>query len=214
MRLTLVVLALAASLLAQTTPTDSHLPIKRVVLYKNGVGYFEHVGKVRGTEDVNIDFTSSQLDDVIKSLTIVDYGEGRVTGVRCNSTAPLEQRLRGLRIPLSANPTREELLNALRGARVDVRSGTASAQIQLRQQEMNNISSDQSRVRENMKALKGSAEEKALLQRYASQLNSQEDRINALRTELDTIRKQRESASQELNSMLVNLNFDEDFPGK
>jgi hypothetical protein len=31
-----------------------------------------------------------------------------------------------------------------------------------------------------MKALRGSAEEKILLQRYAQQLNSQEDRIAAL----------------------------------
>src|SRR5437868_8210343 len=104
MRIAAVLLALAIAVSAQTRPlvTDTaadHLPIKRVVLYKNGVGYFEHVGRVRGTQDVNIDFTTSQLDDVLKSLTIVDYGDGRVTGVRYNSTAPLDQRLRGLRIP-------------------------------------------------------------------------------------------------------------------
>ena len=129
MRILAVILALSLALPAQTRPADSpadHLPIKRVVLYKNGVGYFEHLGKIRGSQDVNIDFTTSQLDDVLKSLTIVDYGDGRVTGVRYNSTAPLDQRLRGLRIPLGENPTREQLLNALRGARVDVRQGAAS----------------------------------------------------------------------------------------
>lgn len=129
MRILAVILALSLALPAQTRPADvaaDHLPIKRVVLYKNGVGYFEHLGKVRGTQDVNIDFTTAQLDDVLKSLTIVDYGDGRVTGVRYNSTAPLDQRLRGLRIPLGENPTREQLLNALRGARVDVRQSTAT----------------------------------------------------------------------------------------
>ena len=107
MRILTVILSLTLAVSAQTKPADTaadHLPIKRVVLYKNGVGYFEHVGKVHGTQDVNIDFTTSQLDDVLKSLTIVDYGEGRVTGVRYNSTAPLDQRLRGLRIPLGENP--------------------------------------------------------------------------------------------------------------
>lgn len=130
MRILTVILSLTLAVSAQTKPADTaadHLPIKRVVLYKNGVGYFEHVGKVHGTQDVNIDFTTSQLDDVLKSLTIVDYGDGRVTGVRYNSTAPLDQRLRGLRIPLGENPTREQLLNALRGARVEVRNGTASS---------------------------------------------------------------------------------------
>jgi hypothetical protein len=129
MRILAILIALTLTVSAQTKPAPDtdHLPIKRVVLYKNGVGYFEHVGKVRGTQDVNIDFTTSQLDDVLKSLTIVDYGDGRVTGVRYNSTAPLDQRLRGLRIPLGENPTREQLLNALRGARVDVRNGSATA---------------------------------------------------------------------------------------
>ena len=132
MRFLAVVLAVALSVSAQTkpAPTDSalnKLPVKRVVLYKNGVGYFEHVGHIRGTQDVNIDFTTSQLDDVLKSLTIVDLGDGRVTGVRYNSTAPLDQRLRGLRLPLGEQPTREQLLNALRGSRVEVRNGTGSA---------------------------------------------------------------------------------------
>jgi len=47
------------------------LPIKRVVLYKNGVGFFEHLGRVRGSEQISIDFTSGQLNDVLKSLTAV-----------------------------------------------------------------------------------------------------------------------------------------------
>ena len=42
--------------------------------------------------------------------------------------------------------------------------------------QVTNISDDQQRVRENMKALKGSAEEKALIERYVRELNEQEDR--------------------------------------
>ena len=65
------------------------LPVKRVVLYKNGVGYFEHSTLVRGTQELNIDFTTAQLNDVLKSLTVLDLGEGRISGVRYNSVAPL-----------------------------------------------------------------------------------------------------------------------------
>ena len=53
---------------AAATATQK-LPLRRVVLYKSGVGYFEHDGTVRGNQDVEIDLTSSQLDDVLKSLT-------------------------------------------------------------------------------------------------------------------------------------------------
>lgn len=100
---------------------SSRLPVKRVVLYKNGVGYFEHSARVRGNQDLNIDFTTAQLNDVLKSLTAVDLGEGRISGVRYNSIAPLEERLKVLRLPFGEAVTRADFLSALRGARVEVR---------------------------------------------------------------------------------------------
>jgi hypothetical protein len=107
--------------------SSSRLPIKRVVLYKNGVGYFEHTARVHGTQDLSIDFTTSQLNDVLKSLTAVDLGDGRVSSVRYNSIAPLDERLRSLRLPFGEQVTQSEYLSALRGARVEVRSGSATA---------------------------------------------------------------------------------------
>jgi hypothetical protein len=103
------------------------LPIRRIVLYKNGVGYFEHVGKVRGNQELSIDFTSAQLNDVLKSLTAVDLGEGRITGVRYDSTAPLEQRMKTLRLGLAEDASQADFLSALRGAKVEVRAGAATA---------------------------------------------------------------------------------------
>jgi hypothetical protein len=102
------------------------LPIRRVVLYKNGVGYFEHLGRVRGSQDVHIDFTSAQLNDVLKSLTVLDLSGGRITGVDYNSEAPLARRLATLRLALGEKPTVMEFLSALRGARIEVRSGSAA----------------------------------------------------------------------------------------
>ena len=105
----------------------NRLPVRRVMLYKNGVGYFEHSARVHGTQDLTIDFTTAQLNDVLKSLTAVDLGEGRITGIRYNSIAPLGERLKGLRLPFGEQVTRVEFLSALRGSRVEVRSGTANA---------------------------------------------------------------------------------------
>src|SRR6266481_2823575 len=99
------------------------LPVRRVVLYKNGVGYFEHLGRVRGIQDVHVDFTSAQLNDVLKSLTVLDLSGGRITGVDYNSEAPLARRLATLRLSLGERPTMAEFLGALRGARLEVRSG-------------------------------------------------------------------------------------------
>jgi hypothetical protein len=107
----------------EASVSAGRLPVRRVVLYKNGVGYFEHLGHVRGTQGVHIDFTSAQLNDVLKSLTVLDLSGGRITGVEYNSEAPLARRLATLRLSLGEKPTTAEFLGALRGARLEVRSG-------------------------------------------------------------------------------------------
>ena len=121
-----------SSLGQSSTPGPSadlaaRLPVTHVILYKNGVGYFEHAGRVHGSQDINVNFTTAQLNDVLKSLTVLDLGKGRITGVSYNSAAPLERRLGSLRLPVGENPTTAQFLDALRGARLEVRSGSESA---------------------------------------------------------------------------------------
>ena len=116
----------AAAASEAASPDAAKLPIRRVVLYKNGVGYFEHLGRVRNSQDVHIDFTSAQLNDVLKSLTVLDLSGGRITGVDYNSEAPLARRLSTLRLALGERPTVMEFLGALRGARIEVRSGNGA----------------------------------------------------------------------------------------
>ena len=57
------------------------------------------------------------------------------------------------------------------------------AEMASRRSKISGISEDQQRVRENMKALKGSVEEKALVARYVRELNEQEDRVQSLQHE-------------------------------
>jgi hypothetical protein len=99
------------------------LPVRRVILYKTGVGYFEHLGQVRGDQIVRIDFTSSQLNDVLQSLTVLDLNGGRIAGVNYNSEASLSQRLGMLRLPLEEKTDLSKFYAALRGARLEVRTG-------------------------------------------------------------------------------------------
>jgi predicted nucleic acid-binding Zn-ribbon protein len=84
-------------------------------------------------------------------------------------------------------------------------------QIASRQQELNAINRDQARIRENMKALKGSAEEKALLQRYTKQLDSQEDRLSALNKEIADLQQKQAQEQQKLDEMVQQVALDESF---
>jgi hypothetical protein len=110
-----------AATAAQPEPTAS-LPVTRVSLYKNGVGFFEHDGHVTGNQSVSIDFTTAQLNDVLQSLTAIDLNGGRIAGAGYNSTTPLDQQLKSLPLALNADASAVDFYNAIRGARVEVRA--------------------------------------------------------------------------------------------
>jgi hypothetical protein len=102
------------------------LPLRRVVLYKSGIGYFQHDGRVRGNEEVEIDLTSGQLNDVLKSLTALDFSGGRIVGASYNSQEPAGHQLQSLPVPVAANTTLVSLLEELRGARLEVRNSAGA----------------------------------------------------------------------------------------
>jgi len=77
-----------------------------------------------------------------------------------------------------------------------------------RRAQVSSISEDQQRVRENMKALKGSSEEKALVERYVRELNEQEDRVQALRREITEMQQKRDAAQSALNGMIEALQME------
>jgi hypothetical protein len=59
-----------------------------------------------------------------------------------------------------------------------------------------------------MKALKGSPEENTLLQGYTKQLNEQEDRLEALATEIKQLESQQSAAEEQLERAVLSLSFD------
>ena len=84
-------------------------------------------------------------------------------------------------------------------------------QIKGRQHEIEAITRDQARLRENMKALKGSAEEKALLSRYTRQLDAQEDRLNVLTKEISDLQEKLTQAKAQLDQIVQQIGLDENF---
>jgi len=77
-----------------------------------------------------------------------------------------------------------------------------------RQKDIDRIVEDQGRLRENMKALRGSAEEKALLQRYTHQLDEQETQLDVLRKKIKATEAQRDNANAQLEKMIDDLQIE------
>ncbi|PYV81504.1 MAG: hypothetical protein DMG93_15125 [Acidobacteria bacterium] len=110
------------------------------------------------------------------------------------------------------NRVTPELQDAFRRV-LDQKNKIAGLQTQtgMRRQELDAINRDQGRIRENMKALKGSAEEKDLVQRYTRQLNSQEDRLSALNKEIADLQGQESHEQQKLEAMVQQIAIDQKF---
>ena len=123
--------AVAPTLNAKTTTQT--LPIRRVTLYSNGVAYIERRGTVSGHAEIDLSFKQSQVDDVLKSMVVLDLGQGRIGAVSYNSSAPPAARLAD--IPFSVEPgTQNEnqgglagVLTQLQGAHVIVATASRTA---------------------------------------------------------------------------------------
>jgi hypothetical protein len=103
------------------------------------------------------------------------------------------------------NPAIEQALRKILEQKDQIASLDSEAE--KRGKEIENIYNDQQRLRENLKALKGSAEEKALTQRYTQQLSDQETRLDKLNVEKGDFEKQSANAQDQLDKMIEELSI-------
>src|SRR3954452_19579623 len=80
------------------------VPVRQVVLFSSGVGYFEHFGTVQGDGSTELRFKSAQINDILKSLVLQDLDKGRVTAITYPSQDPVAKTLRSFQIDITNNP--------------------------------------------------------------------------------------------------------------
>ena len=101
----------------------AELPIKEVVLYKHGVGFFERSGTLGPGESARLDFNASDMNDVLKSLTVEERGGGKISGLRYDSMDPLSHRLAGFPFQIGAGQPLASMLDQLKGVRLELKFG-------------------------------------------------------------------------------------------
>jgi chaperonin cofactor prefoldin len=101
----------------------AELPVKQVVLYKHGVGFFERSGRLGPGESARLDFNASEMNDVLKSLTIEERGGGKISGLRYDSMDPLGHKLAEFPFQIGAAQPLSVMLDQLKGARLELKFG-------------------------------------------------------------------------------------------
>jgi hypothetical protein len=96
------------------------VPVTRVVLFSSGVGYFEHDGRVSGDATAKLDFKTAQINDILKSMVLMDLDGGAISTVNYASQDPIARALKSFGVDLSGNPTLGQLLGQLRGVQVEI----------------------------------------------------------------------------------------------
>src|SRR4051812_29677630 len=96
------------------------LPITRVVLFNSGVGYFSRSGEVEGDARVDLTFPESDINDLLKSMVLEDFGKGRISAVSYDSREPIARTLSSFAINLNNNPTFSGIVSQMRGERIEV----------------------------------------------------------------------------------------------
>jgi hypothetical protein len=112
---------LTAAFMATALAAD--VPIHEVILYKSGVGYFERTGALRAGESARLDFKASDMNDVLKSLMITDRNGGKVTGLRYDSSEPLNQKLADFPFKIDGQASLAVFLDQMKGAKIEMKYG-------------------------------------------------------------------------------------------
>ena len=109
----------------QFATTQSPLALSRVVLYRNGVAYFERRGTVDG-DQLSIKVRKDQINDLLKSLTVIDRSSGKSLSV----SIPLDPKAwqdAALSMLTPGQGRLAAVLDALRGTYVEVDAEGRSA---------------------------------------------------------------------------------------
>ncbi|MDQ6699860.1 MAG: DUF4139 domain-containing protein, partial [Acidobacteriota bacterium] len=75
-------------------------------------------------ESARLDFKPSEMNDVLKSLTVSEKGGGKISGLRYDSSIPLDEKLSDFPFKIEPGQPLSAVLDQLKGARVEIQFGS------------------------------------------------------------------------------------------
>ncbi|WP_395094836.1 hypothetical protein [Armatimonas sp.] len=126
MMLTTMLLPLVVLAQGPAKAQESALPVRAVTLFSSGVAYTQREGDVSGNATVPLTFRTVQINDILKSLVLIDE-KGKVQPAVYAAKDPVNRTLQGFAVDVTQPLERTALLNRLRGQVVTVTTATATS---------------------------------------------------------------------------------------
>jgi len=122
-----LMLLMAAGSPASAAPSSNNgqLVLKQVTLFNNGVGYFQLEGNVMAGEEIHLRVKTSQMNDLLKSLTVLNLSGGQVRSIVYDNDKTIPQKLGEFNFQLRKNHGLPQILRQLQGSEIQVLTGGA-----------------------------------------------------------------------------------------
>ncbi|MEM3341906.1 MAG: hypothetical protein QW728_04365, partial [Thermoplasmata archaeon] len=103
---------------------DSTLPVRRMVLYKHGVGFVERKGTMEGSKEFKMSFKKEMMNDLLKSLLVFTSGEGTISGVSYETPEDISKMIEEKAIRVPECEALVGLFRQLKGYTVEIETNT------------------------------------------------------------------------------------------
>ena len=98
--------------------------LEKVALFKSGVGYFELRASVEAGKGIELHFKREQMNDLLKSLTILDLSGGQIGSIVYDSTKTAKQQLSDYAFDLRKGDGLPQVLKQLQGSKIELIIGS------------------------------------------------------------------------------------------
>lgn len=105
---------------------NGQLVLNQVTLFNNGVGYFQMGGNVMAGEEIRLHVKSNQMNDLLKSLTVINLSGGQVSSIVYDNDKTITQKLDEFNFHLQKEQGLPHILRQLQGSEIEVLTGSTS----------------------------------------------------------------------------------------
>jgi len=111
---------LVLGLLGAAHAGEADVPLREVVLFTSGVGYFQRDGQVEGDARLELKFDTTDINDLLKSVVLRDFDGGQILSMTYDNRDPITRALRSFAIDLTSEPSVADILRQVRGEHIEV----------------------------------------------------------------------------------------------
>ncbi|MFX1340464.1 MAG: hypothetical protein ACFFDK_17780 [Promethearchaeota archaeon] len=102
------------------------LKVKKVIIHRTGISFFTNEGKIEGNGTFELEFKIDEMNDVLKSLFVLDSSEkGYISSISYDAALDTFQLLKSIMLNVPDTNSLSSLITQIKGAAIDLTIGSS-----------------------------------------------------------------------------------------